>query len=319
MKTIFLSKHTNYLKNCIPLLLFFLSACSDNNEKTQNSATDTVVANLPVQETDFITEEGGGAFSPGKQIDVESANMFLSRMLKEVAGFSNPSDSSGSVKVKVLKNDYHLEGVAENFIPEYETVNAGSFPEGFGALRYYFMEASHDGSVVGDFNAFKNSFQEVSGIEPVISREEETPFAFYNTDAVEWCMNNFYRSPNDHSFAGVSNATLYDIIFKKFVRTLLAAHYHVIKNEMQNEVSWYKNTIIIEQKHAPAALIERYKIPEKIGKNEINTYYYPYAAGFWIRRSIDGTEGVLWKNLVRLVTDYDYDWTCTNFKLCERG
>lgn len=315
----FQSRIHSYLRNCAALLLLFPAACSNNNEDTKSKTTDTVAVNAPQQESDFISEEGGGAYAVGKQIDVEPANMFLSRMLREVANFSNSSDSSGTVKVKVLKNDYHLTGVAENFVPEYETISAGSFVEGFGALRYNFMESSHDGSAVADFNHFKNSFQEISGIDPVIRSEEETPFAFYNTDAIEWCMNNFYRSPNDHSFTSISYSTLYDIVFKKFVRTLLAAHYHVVKNETQNEVSWYKNTIIIEQKSAPAVLIERYKIPEKINKSDINPYYYPYAAGFWIRRSIDGTEGVLWKNLVRLVTDYDYDWTCTNFRLCERG
>lgn len=320
MKTnFFLKRISYYLRNLIPILLLFLSACGNRNEGEKNINTDTVAINTPAQEPDFISEEGGGAYSPGKQIEVQSANMFLSRMLKEVANYSNLSDSSGAIKVKVLKSDYHLSGLAENFTPEYETINTGTFAEGFGALRYNFMESSHNGSVVADFNAFKNSFQEVSGIEPVIRAEEETPFAFYNPDAIEWCMNNFYRSPDNHSFTDVSYSTLYDIIFKKFVRTLVAAHYHVIKNEMQNEVTWYKNAIIIEQKYAPAALSERYKIPEKISKADINPYYYPYAAGFWIRRSIDGTEAVLWKNLVRMVTDYDYDWACVNFKLCERG
>ena len=75
----------------------------------------------------------------------------------------------------------------------------------------------------------------------------------------------------------------------------------------------------MEKGYAVQLLNKRYELPEKYSKSEINANYYPYACGFWLRRSIDESGPVIWSYLRTIIMDYDYDWGCKNFKICDRG
>ena len=75
----------------------------------------------------------------------------------------------------------------------------------------------------------------------------------------------------------------------------------------------------MEKGYAPELLSKRYVLPDKYSKEDANANYFPHASGFWLRRSIDGTAHLLWNYLRIVVMDYDYNWGCTNFKICDKG
>lgn len=256
----------------------------------------------------------------GSSLGRVNSNLFLSGMLYHLNYFRNYSDSSGTVRIKAINNRYSPIESQEYFTPEYATIDAGNYSEGFGGLRLAYMNTiSSDKQSFSEFNNFKNSFEELSQTALIKPKTEVMAFNYYEPAAIHWCMKNFYRGPGENVIEEISNTALYDIVFKKFVRTLITSHYHVAKFDFENEKHWYKNAVIIESKHAPGLLMERYKIPESINKEDINPYYYPLAAGFWIRRSIDETESTLWPYLLHIATEYDYHWLCSKYQVCERG
>ncbi len=257
---------------------------------------------------------------PGRKIDFQNAGFLLSRMLKEIAYMRNFNDSSGVVKIKALDNEtFNPIGIPENFEPKYEKHQAGPYIEGFNGLRNAFILSMFTGDERWEERKYEHAILDLSELDLTQRTDFSQPFKYINPMAIKWAWKNFYRGPSASSVSDVSLSTLYDIVFKKFVRTLAVSHQELVGINIENEKNWYRNAVIMEKKHAPTVLTERYAKPQKYSKEEINEFYYPLATGFWIRRSIDGTEDLLWNYLRVIIMDYDYDWGCKNYKICDRG
>lgn len=256
----------------------------------------------------------------GRKIDFELAGYLLSRMLKEIAYMRNFNDSSSVINVKVLNNEtFSPIAIPQNFEATFSKQLAGSYIEGFNGLKQALVRSMYTGDMVWEEKTYNLAIQELSGVDFVQTTEHSQPFKYINPLAINWAWQNFYRGPSTSSICDVSLSTLYDVVFKKFVRTLYISHQELKGNNIENEVNWYRNAIVMEKNHAPKLLAERYVKPNKYSKDEVNEFYYSLATGFWIRRSIDGTEGILINYLRVIIMDYDYDWGCRNFKVCDRG
>lgn len=306
----------------IALNLIIIVSCKNGSPGNNTQTADTSQAAAPSAETPVVNDEslnydiGKGDYSPGSQISSVDAGYFLSRMLYGLREFCEYSDSSASIKIKYVSNPSIPIGIQEMAPIEYRQEEAVPLIEGFGALRYSFVTTYMSNQISWTETSIDETVKSLSGLDLRQVTDRPQAFIYISQDAIYWCWTNFYREPSAESITDVSLNALYNVVFQKFVRTLIIAHEQVAANEFENEKSWYKNSIIIEEKDAPELLRVRYKVQEKYSPREINANYYPLAAGFWIRRSIDGSEGLLWKYLKTIATDYDNDWFCRNFQIC---
>jgi hypothetical protein len=302
-----------------------LSVSCKNSSSGSSGNADTTLAGTTPGEKQVAGDEAQNREideamnTPGSRLSSLETGYFLSRMIFGLKEVSYSGDNSASINLRLVSNSSIPIGIQEMPPIEYIQEKAGPLMEGFGVLKYSFVTTYMSSQVNWTDTRIDEAVKSLSGLDLRQVTERPQAFMFVNPVAITWCWNNFYRTPSSESITDVSLNTLYDVVFRIFVRTLVIAHEQVATYEFENEKSWYKNSIIIEEKNAPELLRGRYKVPEKYSPNEINAYYYPSAAGFWIRRSIDGTEGLLWKYLKTIATDYDSDWACRNFKICDRG
>lgn len=299
--------------------LCFFSCNHGSNGSTFNSSVDTTIVtnanNVETPNEEVIVEEGPGGYVAGTPIEFEMAGRFLSTMLYHITIFQNYGDGNSVINVKLMKNKYSPVSIPQDFKAEYATVKCGAFQEGFGGLKDAILMC-YDGA--NDKDIYKIML-EMSGVPFKQTTEHSQPFTYVNSQALDWCWRNFYREPKASSVGDVSLNTIYDVIFKRFVRTLAVSHSELNGGYLDNEVAWYKNAIIMERGYAPELLNKRYIKPDKYSDVELNAYYYPYAMGFWIRRSIDDSRPVLWGYLRIIIMDYDYEWGCKNLGICDRG
>lgn len=293
------------------------SSASSFNVADTSSVTQTNHQNEEDQNT-FVSEEGGGVgpnHQPGNKIEFTNAGNFLSSMLYYSVMWQESGENSSSIQIKLIKNQFSPVEIVQNFEPKNTVVKCASFNEGFGALADAFYMAYEPKS-----NRHRAELlSELAGLSYTRTTTHSQPFDYINHEMIHWCWNNFYRSPNTGSFCDVSLNTIYDMVFKRMVRTLVVAYNELEGIGTENEKNWYRNTIIMEKGHAPALLNTRYILPQKYNSDQINSYYYPFAAGFWIRRHIDESAQLIWEYLRIIVMDYDYDWGCKTFHICDRG
>jgi len=291
--------------------------CRNSSSGGNSQTADTTLAETPVVNDESLDYDiGKGDYSSGSQLNSTEAGYFLSRMTYGLREFGDYNDASVTKEIKYVSNPSIPIGIQEMAPIEYSRDKAAPLIEGFGALKSAFITSYFTNQVDWTNTRIDDVVNNMGGPDLRQVTDRPQPFMYVSQDAIYWCWNNFYRPPAAESITDISLNALYNIVFARFVRTLIIAHEQVATFEFENEQSWYKNSIIIEGKYAPELLSVRYKMPEKYSLNEINAYYFPFAAGFWIRRSIDGTEGLLWGYLKTIAKDYDNDWLCRNFKIC---
>ncbi|HUX97518.1 MAG TPA: hypothetical protein VMV47_17425 [Bacteroidales bacterium] len=296
--------------------------CKNSSSGGNSQTADTSMAGSSPVETPGAMDEAQNTEideamnAPGSRLNFTEAGYFLSRMTYGLREFGDYNDTSVTKNIKYVSNPGIPIGIQEMAPIEYSRDKAAPLIEGFGALKSAFITTYFSNQVDWTDTRIDEAVASLSGLDLRQTTDRPQAFMYINPDAIRWCWNNFYRPPSAESITDISLNALYNIVFQKFVHTLIIAHEQVATFEFENEQSWYKNSIIIEEKYAPELLSVRYKVPEKYSPNEFNPNYFPSAAGFWIRRSIDGTEGLLWKYLKIIATDYDSDWACRNFKIC---
>ncbi len=307
-----------------PLLLLFIYSCKNNNssESTFNVVDTSAVYQSETHHDEdqnaFVSEDGGGVapnHQPGNKIDFANAGNFLSSMLYYSVMWQDAGENSNAIQLKLIKNQFSPVEIPENYTEKYSVIKCGSFTEGFGALAdAFYMAYEPKGS-----KSRSELISELAGLSYTRTTTHSQPFDYINHDIIHWCWNNFYRSPNSGSFCDASLNTIYDVVFKRMVRTLMVAYAELDGIGTENEKNWYTNAVIMEKGYAPDLLKNRYTVPQKYKDDQLNSNYYPLAAGFWLRRHIDDTAPILWNYLQAIVKDYDYDWGCKKFHICDRG
>ncbi|MBP9068245.1 MAG: hypothetical protein KBG47_01970 [Bacteroidia bacterium] len=302
----------------VAICIFNFSCNNKSDPSTLNGSVDTIAVSTNSQhsnEDDNRVIETQEEYFVGKKFEVPDANKLLAIMLYYSNEFQIHDESSNSVNIKLMKYGFFPDGVPQEYTEEFATVKCGSFVEGFGGLTRALSMACGQ-NYNGETKAL---IEKLSGLNYTRITEHSQPFSYINPEVIDWCWKNFYREPRAGSMADVSLNTIYDVVFKKFIRTLVVTHNELDGSNIENEKNWYRNSIIMEKGYAVQLLNKRYELPEKYSKSEINANYYPYACGFWLRRSIDESGPVIWSYLRTIIMDYDYDWGCKNFKICDRG
>lgn len=138
----------------------------------------------------------------------------------------------------------------------------------------------------------------ISGIEMYTSDYKTSGFDYINPEFVKWASNYLIPSAED-DFLDVSLKQVYEIIIREKVRKLDDAYY-LIQNEFPNLTEDYKNNV---QNGGQDALdfLSNYM-------QDRYDYEYGWYAGFWARRSIDGSKEELRKALDKILEEYDREY-----------
>lgn len=134
-----------------------------------------------------------------------------------------------------------------------------------------------------------------------LNLKSRTAFGYYNPEFVRWLGAAFLPAASDESFRAATQP-IYDRYVRPLARVFFAAHrkLHADPEFLERE------------KRALLAAIAKHRVEEMPYEK-----YYDYTGGeydgnvsktavaFWIRRSIDGTDGEMFADLTRLLSVYD--------------
>lgn len=146
-------------------------------------------------------------------------------------------------------------------------------------------------------------------------------FGYYNPQFVSWLEQSFIPASNDAAFRKATQS-IYDAYVRRLARTMFVTHEKLVSNSaylnsekkalldaITNQTlseSWYVKWFFFMN---PTFL----KQPDKDvsgfwrdgGEGGWNGHVVETSVAFWIRRSIDGTEGAFFSALKRLLQVYD--------------
>lgn len=177
------------------------------------------------------------------------------------------------------------------------------------------------------------------GIDPTLrkpfgkkyaSKKDLPVFSYYNPKFIEYWMGRMIPAPNEF-FGSQTFQILYNNSFRYHAQVLTESYMVLNSNyEVETEVAWY----IEESKKGgwefPEELNSKYKfIPRSdefaqiynldyIGSNDYLRETTGSLIGFWIRREIDGTDELLFENLIKVIKEYDqsyYSWLLKEFDI----
>ena len=164
-----------------------------------------------------------------------------------------------------------------------------------------------------------------AGLEPFVSGPHtnhqlnltaQNSFGHYNPEFVKWMTNHLIPAAGDEDFKWISDP-LYQRYLKRTARTyyLLAEHLFADNNRALLERAVDKYRQAMDGRGLDYVVFP--EVSELFLKDYIDAYldadYYYYnvvdaAAGFWLRRYIDGTWTLFQKGLTKLLTTYDHDF-----------
>lgn len=137
-------------------------------------------------------------------------------------------------------------------------------------------------------------------------------FGYYNKEFVKWFANNAVIGINDFSIR-VKIQPMFDRYLKQRARA-----YYVTYKYLQKNKRLLENTKQEYLKHMRnrtltyVFLIEKFRLfSEQKEKEGLNIYEISTAGGFWVRRSIDGTDVEFFRALRRVLLTYDNDFVST--------
>ncbi|MFN8674187.1 MAG: hypothetical protein U0457_19155 [Candidatus Sericytochromatia bacterium] len=151
--------------------------------------------------------------------------------------------------------------------------------------------------------------EKLSGIKAFTKEYNEKEMVnYFNPKMIEWVFNNFYEKP-DKTTLGIKNQEFYDYFLKKELREYTRAYIGLQKRgDFSKKVEEYKESLKKDPYSGTdftANFAENIKLDIKSEPRDYEDYTI---IGCWLRRGIDGTEKVAWKNLKILMEDYDSDW-----------
>jgi hypothetical protein len=207
--------------------------------------------------------------------------------------------------------------------------SVGMFAEGIKGILYYNGLVDCFSKYLGweEMDSWSEQrytvLEELSnGIVPVLKKGydwgnyKETKYKFdhVNPKFIVWATNNLVPNP-DAEIAGVKAQELYTKVMSRFFRLHTRAYlYLYYKAGLSKEQKAYEANMKNEEINFVSALNTRYENKfDEIYSSVPNDDYYEnltkgIAAGFWIRRNIDGSINEIWSGLRQGMLIYDKEW-----------
>jgi len=133
----------------------------------------------------------------------------------------------------------------------------------------------------------------------------QSEFGYYNREFVVWAKKHLIPGATDVAFRQITQP-VYDALIKNMARTYYLTHESLGKKQLwEAEKQQYLEKI--EKRTLPDCCYwERYW-KWSFGKG-LSKYQITSSIGFWIRRSIDGTEHEFFEMLIKLMRTYDAEF-----------
>ena len=157
-------------------------------------------------------------------------------------------------------------------------------------------------------------WEKVSGLpieNPHMKTKRSAPaFLHVNPKLIEWGIRSLIPDPQSR-LHGYTVQQIYQKIFRRYFR-LLAKTYQFLHNQrhIKQEVHQYQ-AMIKGQKDGLVYLKEQYGhvLQQDYIPDDWGIFLQPYhAIGFWLRREIDQTSGLLWEGLQLVLERFDRKW-----------
>ena len=138
---------------------------------------------------------------------------------------------------------------------------------------------------------------------------ESEGFGHYNPNFPKWLRQHAIPGRKGKAMA-ILLQPVYDHSFRQLARTYFLAHQHVHSNPKQFEVTKRAYKMRIKNRNSPGEFLqEAFRVfANKMDNSGYDWYEANTAPGFWVRRSIDGTDNEFHKTLEILLKTHDADF-----------
>lgn len=244
-----------------------------------------------------------------KSLSIILVSSFL--FLQSVS-FASDSKKLTAKEKEVLQTAFFTKDNLECYNPALKsvTVNGARLCD-IGSPSYFSYLANKVASSVVNETTKVNykDLEEYSGLKAILKVADDKEMVnYYNPELIQWVFDNFYESP-DTEILGVKASEYYDALFKTVLRDYTRAYIGLQKNKLMDEtVKKLKETL---NKDTYVGVDFTYNFTEKLKfdiKSEPRDYEDSFIIGFWLRRGLDKTDKVCWKNLKEIMKNYDSEW-----------
>lgn len=144
---------------------------------------------------------------------------------------------------------------------------------------------------------------------PVTLVNPNLPFDTVNPDIIAWARARLLPS-GDQSIEGIPVQLAYDRVFSRFFRLMGESLFYVLDStSIEVEAATYIQDVEQRRVDGIEWLEHRYAgIPAHGGSWDGTTLTAPMAAGFWLRRELDGSLAACWHGLRDVFERYDRAW-----------
>lgn len=180
-----------------------------------------------------------------------------------------------------------------------------------GSPSYFFYLANKvTSSLINEKTKLNyKDLEEYSGIKTFIKVADDKEMVnYYNPELIQWVFDNFYESP-EIKVLGIKTTEYYDAIFKPVLREYARAYIGLQKNKLMEEGLKNLKDTLKKDTYSGADFV--YDFSEKLKldiKSEPRDYEDSFIIGFWLRRGLDNTDKICWKNLKKVMESYDAEW-----------
>jgi hypothetical protein len=161
------------------------------------------------------------------------------------------------------------------------------------------------------YEQFAGNIQAFEGGEAIFEdwQNPVVPFHFYRPEIVRWGYQNLIPDPKTR-IAGIPARDIYQQVFARFFRLMAASYLWLQSNQPKKAQKAYQQQFDNPEFDGLSYLEYQYggKLPLYESSDSAKSFTPAIAIGFWLRRSIDGSQSEFWEGLSRLMKAYDGQW-----------
>lgn len=187
----------------------------------------------------------------------------------------------------------------------------GMMMAGIGGILYYGALNVCAGRLVGQPPASYTDTGPIAALAgvPVTLVNPNLPFETVNPEIIAWARARLLPS-GEQSIDGIPVQLAYDRVFSRLFRLMGESLFYVLETtSIDTEASTYIQDVAQGRVDGISWLENRYAaIPAHGGSWDGTTLTAPMAAGFWLRRQLDGSLPACWHGLRDVFERYDRAW-----------
>jgi hypothetical protein len=187
----------------------------------------------------------------------------------------------------------------------------GMMMAGTRGILYYGALNECAGRLVGHAPANYSDHEPIGSLAgvPVTLVNPKLPFETVNPEIITWARARLLPSA-DQSIEGIPVQLAYDRVFSRFFRLMGESLFYVLDStSIDVEATTYIRDVESRRVDGIEWLEHRYAgIPAHGGSWDGTTLTAPMAAGFWLRRELDGSLPACWHGLRDVFERYDRVW-----------